>query len=128
MRTPIIHHQRNQNLVIRRTNSVIRPLRHHIAEDMMEEPQLGPFDPDHNRVSAEIDAREATELGRLGRHYTHASSYHQQRCSISSRNPTAPLVRFKYSLSKFWGHQVSVVVPHEACRDHLGTLSQMFSV
>ena len=69
---------------------------------------------------AERDAREATELARLRRNYSRASSYQQPGPSTASTKPTTFLERFTYGVSKFWRHQVSVTVPHDTCRDHLG--------
>jgi len=58
---------------------------------------------------------EATELEQLRRNYTRAS-----KSTTISKKPTTPLQRFTYAIAKFWRHQVSVTVPHESCRDHLG--------
>lgn len=70
----------------------------------------------------ETDAREATELARLRQNYSRASSYshHRPGPGSISRKPATALGRFTYSLSRFWRHQVSIVVPHASCRDHLG--------
>jgi hypothetical protein len=58
---------------------------------------------------------EATELEQLRRNYTRAS-----KSTTISKKPSNPLQRFTYAIAKFWRHQVSVTVPHESCRDHLG--------
>lgn len=62
---------------------------------------------------------EATELSRLktqpaaalSTSQGHNASHHQHRYLGS------PVLE---SIRQFWSHQVSVIVPHEACRDHLG--------
>lgn len=86
-------------------------------QPVMEELQPDPFD--HDFSPEETDAREDTQLARLRRQYSRATSHHQQGSAKTSRKPTTLLKRFKYSLFKFWRHQISIVVPHEACRDHL---------
>jgi len=61
---------------------------------------------------------EATELSRLktqpaaalSTSQAHNASHHQHRYLGS------PVLE---SIRQFWSHQVSVIVPHEACRDHL---------
>jgi hypothetical protein len=75
------------------------------------------------RPSGDTDrnAREDTELARLRRNYSRASSYRPQGSSTASKRPTTLLGRFTYTVSKFWRHQVSITVEHSTCRDHLGT-------
>lgn len=68
----------------------------------------------------ERDAREATELARVRRQYSRASTSRLQGSSTTSHRPTSIRGRFRYSVTKFWKHQVSIVVPHDTCRDHLG--------
>jgi len=70
---------------------------------------------------------EATELARLRRNYSRASTYRQPGSSTPSKKPTTLLERFTYAVSKFWKRQVSVVVPHFSCRDHLGTYPPLHS-
>jgi len=66
------------------------------------------------------DILEATELTRIRTQYSRATdSYHATSGSISHANPTG-LARLKYVISKFWNNQISVIVAHEASRDHLG--------
>jgi hypothetical protein len=78
------------------------------------------------RVSGDIDrhrnAREDTELARLRRNYSRASSARLQGSSIASRSrkPSTLLERLTHIVSGFWRHQVSITVEHSTCRDHLG--------
>jgi hypothetical protein len=65
-------------------------------------------------------ALEATELARLRRNYSRASSYHPPGTTSTTKKPTTVLERFAYSIKKFWRHQVSITVEHSTCRDHLG--------
>jgi hypothetical protein len=74
---------------------------------------------------AETNTHEATELARIRRRYSHASSFHQPGFSTASPKPTKALARFKYAVSKFWRHQVSITVDHDTCRDHLGMYSYL---
>jgi hypothetical protein len=78
-------------------------------------PEAGP-----ETAPAETDAREATELSRIRSNYMRATSYREQGSSTHSKKPTTLPERFTYGISKFYRHQVSVTVPHETCRDHLG--------
>lgn len=71
------------------------------------------------------NAREDTELARLRRNYSRASSYRQQSSSTGSTKPSNLLERFAYAISGFWRHQVSVTVEHSTCRDHLGTFMRI---
>lgn len=66
------------------------------------------------------DTRESTELARLRRNYTRASS-HPPTSSIVVAKPTTFFNCFLYGVRQFWKHQISVTVPHHTCRDHLGT-------
>ena len=70
----------------------------------------------------EIDALsiEATELERIKTNYRRVTSSRQRVSSIRSREPQTITDRLRYKISKFWRLQVSVVVAHENCRDHLG--------
>jgi hypothetical protein len=81
------------------------------------------------RVSGDIDrnAREDTELARLRRNYSRASSSRLQGSSTSSRKPSTVLERLTYAVSRFWRHQVSITVEHSTCRDHLGMSCESFS-
>jgi len=91
-----------------------------------DEPHLGPLHVDSDnspvRVSGDIDrdAREDTELARLRRNYSRASSYRPQGSSTASPKPSGLLGRLSYIVSRFWRHQVSITVEHSTCRDHLG--------
>jgi hypothetical protein len=71
-------------------------------------------------IDRHLLALEATELARLRRNYSRASSYHTPSTSITTKKPTTVPERFTYSIRKFWRHQVSVTVEHKTCRDHLG--------
>ena len=62
----------------------------------------------------------ATELARLRRNYSRASSYHRQGASIASKKPVTLRECCIYNLKKFWRHQISVTVDYDTCRDHLG--------
>lgn len=67
----------------------------------------------------EIDelSSEATELDRIRTNYRRVTTSHT---TVPSREPQSSLDHLIYSISKFWRLQVSVVVAHEHCRDHLG--------
>jgi hypothetical protein len=71
--------------------------------------------------AADAREREATELAALRRQYSRASSYRRPGQGITSRKPETAFGRVVYNIARFWSRQVSVTVPHEACRDHLGT-------
>jgi hypothetical protein len=67
------------------------------------------------------DLLEATELSRIRTQYSRATaSYRRASGSTSQASPTG-LWRLRYAIWKFWRNQISVIVAHEACRDHLGT-------
>lgn len=89
-----------------------------------EEP---PPPPSHNLPLQERDQLQATELAQVRSNYQRASSNRLQgtgnpNMPKRSTNPVALLV---YNVKKFWRHQISITVPHEACRDHLGTLEKI---
>ena len=71
----------------------------------------------------EIVDREATELGtydqdlHTGSAYDNSSAQMPNACNARPNGANLPS-----SLAKFWQRQVSATVPHEACRDHFGTL------
>ena len=72
--------------------------------------------------SAQSDEREATELARLRRNYSRASSYHQPEANPTRNSKPANLrERLTRGISTFWRRQISVNVPHDSSRDHLGT-------
>ena len=73
----------------------------------------------------ERDARDATELARLRRNYSRASTLQRQASTIPVK-PTGHLERFMHLVKKFWGHQISITVAHKECRDHLGAKSLSF--
>jgi len=63
---------------------------------------------------------ETTELERIKTNYRRVTTARTQASSIRSREPQTIIDRLIHSLSKFWRLQVSVIVAHENCRDHLG--------
>lgn len=65
------------------------------------------------------DALEATELSRIRTNYSRATDSYRRAPSSTPASPTR-LWRWKYAVRKFWWSQISIVVPHAACRDHLG--------
>ena len=75
--------------------------------------------------------REATELGTYDQ-VLHIGSSAQDNSSAqipnacNARPNGANLPARRRSLAKFWQRQVCATVPHEACRDHFGTLSFPF--
>jgi hypothetical protein len=73
----------------------------------------------HRRDSS---ALEATELSRIRRQYSRVSSSHHTASFTVSRRSTSlnGWAKIKYTMSKFWKNQISVIVDHDACRDHLG--------
>lgn len=82
-----------------------------------------------HRSLSRAERRESTELARLRRNYTSASSrFHAPASSIATPKPTTLFGRFIYAVRQFWKHQVSVTVPHESCRDHLGTYRDQTSI
>ena len=85
-----------------------------------DEPRQGYPYPVRPSGDTDRNAREDTELARLRRNYSRASSYRPQGSSTASKRPTTPLGRFTYTVSKFWRHQISITVEHSTCRDHLG--------
>lgn len=104
-----------------------------MAETLDHDPQALIEEPDETLRNAptedspaERDAREATELQKLRRQYSRASTFHQGS-SIASKKPETLLERFTYGVSKFWRHQISVTVPHVTCRDHLGMFQEHLS-
>lgn len=70
---------------------------------------------------SDVEVRESTELDRLRRNYSRVSSRQPPRTTISK--PSTLVQKVTYEFQKFWRHQISVVVAHEDCRDHLGTCS-----
>jgi len=67
------------------------------------------------------DVLEATELSRIRTQYSRATdSYRAASGSTSQATPTGPR-KLKSVISKFWNNQISIIVAHEASRDHLGT-------
>jgi len=94
------------------------------SDHPLQPPPGDPDEPHLNypvRLSGNTDrnAREDTELARLRRTYSRASSYRPQGSSTTSKRPTTLLERFTYTVSRFWHRQVSVTVEHSTCRDHL---------
>jgi hypothetical protein len=76
------------------------------------------LDPTHE------DERGNTELARLRRNYSRASTVHA--INVSGDDPTrAEKVislpgKLTAACRRFWRHQISVTVDHHTCRDHLG--------
>ena len=68
------------------------------------------------------DVLEATELSRIRTNYSRATAAHHEHAASNSitRRPPTGLWKLKYAITKFWNNQISVIVAHEACRDHLG--------
>jgi hypothetical protein len=99
----------------RNNQNINNPQPQTLLTEEADEPQP---DPSNGSGSG---SREATELARLSRNYTRASSY--RRSSTASRKPPSLLERYTWPIMSFWKHQVSVTVPHNSCRDHLGTSS-----
>ncbi|RDW87659.1 hypothetical protein BP5796_03353 [Coleophoma crateriformis] len=64
---------------------------------------------------------EATELAQVKSNYERASSNRLPSTGnvATPKRPTNPVALLLYNVKNFWRHQVSVTVPHEACRDHL---------
>ena len=79
----------------------------------LEEPQEHEEDTD----------REATEMGDyddvLRRSSVYINSSAQRPADATLNRAYFPSTR--RSLAKMWQRQVSVIVPHDACRDHFGT-------
>lgn len=77
-------------------------------------------DPDHPQCSAHGDSNnlEATELRRIKSRYTSSTAI-RRPASITPR-PNSGLGLVRYEVSKFWKNQISIIVPHDTCRDHLG--------
>lgn len=74
-------------------------------------------------------ALEATELSRLESRYSRVVRVPSRDLSNVGLNQNSSggdgrkierFKRVKERVKVFWGRQVSVIVPHEACRDHLG--------
>ena len=79
----------------------------------LEERQEHEADPD----------REATEMGNYDEVLRRSSVYINSSAQLpGDATPTgAYFPSTRRSLAKLWHRQVSVVVPHAACRDHFGT-------
>ena len=77
----------------------------------------------------EIDALsiEATELERIKSNYRRVTTSRGRESGVRSIEPQTTIDRLIYSVSKFWRLQVSVIVAHENCRDHLG-MEQVISL
>jgi hypothetical protein len=78
--------------------------------------------PSTSRSRSGSDGLEATELSQIRTQYSQTSnSYRRDGRKLNSQNPPPGFGKLKYAITKFWNNQISVIVPHEACRDHLGT-------
>lgn len=75
------------------------------------------------------DAREqeATELAAVRRQYSRASSHRRPDQGRAEREPESSLGRLSFRIAQFWRRQVSIIVPHDSCRDHLGTAPSILS-
>ena len=82
-----------------------------------------------SRLPADRVASEDTELETLRRNYSRASAAHVRTNSISSKaRPSSVVGRAKQRVWRFWSNQVSVTVPHEKCRDHLGETVSIYTL
>ncbi|KAM3086083.1 hypothetical protein ACMFMG_000220 [Clarireedia jacksonii] len=92
-----------------------------MAETSDHRPAVDQSDELHEISSADRDLWESTELSQIRRNYTRASSAHAlgPGPGPGSTAPTRLFGKARYSIAKFWRHQVSVTVDHAACRDHL---------
>lgn len=101
----------------------------HTAEDLHDMPETSdrdaPAQPDTDPPlvipASDAHEREATELAAVRRQYSRASSHRRPSEAGTEREPATPFGRLALHVSKFWGRQVSIIVPHVSCRDHLGT-------
>jgi hypothetical protein len=93
-----------------------------MAEHSEASPQVLAEDPDEPQAhsTAETNAREATELTRLRRRYTDRT---RSSGLPTEKKPTSLIGYSIYAVKRFWRHQVSIVVDHDTCRDHLGMYS-----
>lgn len=70
------------------------------------------------------DERGNTELARLRRNYSRASTAHANSSLGHDSTRTEKVTSLPRKLTagcrKFWRHQVSITVDHQTCRDHLG--------
>ncbi|KAF8865402.1 hypothetical protein BDZ45DRAFT_580536 [Acephala macrosclerotiorum] len=75
------------------------------------------------RSSAATDARleASTELARLRRNYSRASSHPSRALGSgpAAKKPSNLLEQCIYAVKRAWGHQISIIVDHDTCRDHL---------
>ena len=85
--------------------------------------------PEERQEHEDVDG-EATELGTYDQGLDTGSAYDngpaQMPNACNARLNGSNLPSRRRSLAKFWQRQVSATVPHEACRDHFGTLSFPF--
>lgn len=63
---------------------------------------------------------EATELAGIRSNYSYASNIENRPAARDLEPKPSGYKRIGYELSKFWRSQISIAVPHVACRDHLG--------
>ncbi|KAH8813202.1 hypothetical protein F5884DRAFT_328227 [Xylogone sp. PMI_703] len=68
------------------------------------------------RDAGHQDALEATELARLRRQYSRAST---TTLHVRRPKPSTILARVGYAITQFWRHHISITVDHVWCRDHL---------
>jgi len=66
-------------------------------------------------ADTDADAREATELALLDKSILRRNPSHASTARQAKERFT-----FTSGASKFWRRQISVTVPHDSCRDHLG--------
>lgn len=79
-----------------------------------------PFGPTTARRGSNV--LQATELAKIRKQYSNASTAAQSSPAIRRVQAPAPgsLAYLVYQIKKLWRNQISVVVDHEDCRDHLG--------
>ncbi len=82
--------------------------------------------PSHSRRGS--DALEATELARIRTNYSRATDSYRRAPSSSSQASPTGLWWWKYAIWKFWNSQISIIVPHVSCRDHLGMCALTISL
>jgi hypothetical protein len=72
---------------------------------------------------AVLNGYDPTELSRIRSNYSRATaSYREQAASVLTipPKPRTGIRKLSHAVKHFWAHQISVIVPHAACRDHLG--------
>lgn len=85
-----------------------------LSEDVLRQAVVPPS------ISTNQADRETSETG--DRDATELNGHHLSRGNSSATTHLNEDQHF-VSLRKFWRRQISLTVPHVACRDHLGTTS-----